>query len=64
MFGDHAARWVNYNQLLPHSRRFRNPFKSVVEIADRKLELLQQELPIFEISSTGSLPLEYEGDGA
>lgn len=61
MFGYHAARWVNYNQLLPTSRRFRNPFKSLVEIADRHLDKKQAELPIFEINA---LPLlGSEGDG-
>jgi hypothetical protein len=64
MFGYHAARWVNYNQLLPPAARFRSPFKSVVEIADRKLDVLQEELPLFEISSTLALPFDAEGDGA
>jgi hypothetical protein len=64
MFGYHAARWVNYNQLLPTQRRFRSPFKALVEIADRKIDMLQSELPLFEINSASSLPLEFEGDGA
>ena len=64
MFGYHAARWVNYNQLLPQSQRFRSPFKALVQVADWKLDQLQQELPFFKGSADESLPLEYEGDGA
>lgn len=65
MFGYHAARWVNYNQLLPQPRRFRNPFKSLVEIADRHIDKSQAELPIFEIGGAALLPLlGSEGDGA
>lgn len=64
MFGYHAARWVNYNQLLPPTRRFRSPFKSLVEIADRKIDTLQAELPLLEISDSLSLQLGSEGDGA
>lgn len=65
MFGYHAARWVNYNQLLPTPRRFRNPFKSLVEIADHKIEQSQLALPILEINSGGQLSLlGSEGDGA
>lgn len=63
MFGYHAARWVNYNQLLPSQRRFRSPFKSLVEIADRHIDKSQGELAIFEITG-GFLPLGSEGDGA
>jgi hypothetical protein len=64
MFGYHAARWVNYNQLLPSQRRFRSPFKSLVEIADRKIDTLQSELPLFEVDGNRLLPLGFEGDGA
>jgi len=64
MFGYHAARWVNYNQLLPNIQRFRSPFRSLVEIADRKLDQLQAELPIFAVNGTTQLPLGFEGDGA
>lgn len=64
MFGYHAARWVNYNQLLPNARRFRSPFRALVEIADRKVDSLQGELPIFEINGAPLLPLGFEGDGA
>lgn len=65
MFGYHAARWVNYNQLLPTSRRFRNPFKSLVEIADRHIDKSQNELPMFELSPLADLPLlGSSGDGA
>lgn len=63
VFGYHAARWVNYNQLLPTARRFRNPFKSLVEIADRKMDQSQAELPILELNNP-ALPLGFEGDGA
>lgn len=65
MFGYHAARWVNYNQLLPQSRRFRSPFKSLVEIADRQMDKAQGSLAIFEINTAGQLPLlGSEGDGS
>lgn len=65
MFGYHAARWVNYNQLLPQQRRFRSPFKSLVEIADRHTDKAQTELPIFELGQVATLPLlGSEGDGA
>jgi len=64
MFGYHAARWVNYNALLPHSRRFRSPFKALVEIADRKLDEKQMALPILEIGGLVLGPLlGSEGDG-
>lgn len=63
MFGYHAARWVNYNQLLPLGRRFRSPFKAVVEIADQKCDRMQERLPAFEVSQP-ALPLGFEGDGA
>jgi len=63
MFGYHAARWVNYNALLPHSRRFRSPFKALVEIADRKLDEKQMALPILEIGGLVLGPLlGSEGD--
>jgi len=64
MFGYHAARWVNYNQLLPQQRRFRSPFKSLVEIADRQCDKAQMQLPTFEISSERPALLGFEGDGA
>lgn len=64
MFGYHAARWVNYNQLLPPVRRFRSPFKALVEIADRKIDQSQAELPLMELNGTLALPLPSEGDGA
>lgn len=64
MFGYHAARWVNYNQLLPPSQRFRSPFRGLVEVADRKLEIAQGELPLFELTAEASLLLGSEGDGA
>ncbi len=36
MFGYHAGRWVNYNNLL--SRKFQNPFRDCVALARRKIE--------------------------
>lgn len=36
MFGYHASRWVNYNQLL--SERRPNPFRDAVKLARRKLD--------------------------
>tara|TARA_Y100000310_G_C20246537_1_gene607081 strand:+ start:285 stop:578 length:294 start_codon:yes stop_codon:yes gene_type:complete len=64
MFGYHAARWVNYNQLLPRVRRFRNPFKALVEIGARKVEKSQMELPSLEINKITLPLLGSEGDGA
>ena len=64
MFGYHAARWVNYNQLLPRQRRFRNPFKALVELGHRKVETSQGELPNFEINQITLPLLGAEGDGA
>ena len=64
MFGYHAARWVNYNTLLPPTQRFRSPFRALVEIADRRLDQMQAELPLFEVSGNLALPLGSEGDGA
>lgn len=65
MFGYHAARWVNYNQPLPAQRKFRSPFRSLVEIADRQCDKTQAELPIFELNVVPDLPLlGSEGDGA
>lgn len=64
MFGYHAARWVNYNQLLPSGTRFRSPFKSLVEMADKKIDESQQRLPLLEIAERPSLLLGSEGDGA
>jgi len=64
MFGYHAARWQNYNQLLPSTRRFRSPFRALVEIADQQTDKLQLALPIFELNGGGQLPLlGSEGDG-
>lgn len=65
MFGYHAARWVNYNQLLPQIRRFRSPFRSLVEIAARHVDQRQMEMAIFEVNPIQSMPLlGNEGDGA
>lgn len=49
MFGYHAARWVNYNQLLPRQRRFRNPFASLVKIGREYADGAQEELPVMEL---------------
>lgn len=35
MFGYHAARWINYNNLLDHKRP--NPFKDAVKLAREKI---------------------------
>lgn len=65
MFGYHAARWVNYNQLLPPKLRFRSPFKSLVETGARQVDKAQQELPMFDLDTITALPLlGSEGDGA
>jgi len=65
MFGYHAARWQNYNQLLPLTRRFRSPFRKLIEIADQQTEQSQLSLPIFELKGDGQLSLlGSEGDGA
>lgn len=64
MFGYHAARWVNYNQLLPRQRRFRNPFKALVEIGRHKIEKDQMALPLLEINQVSLPLLGSEGDGA
>jgi hypothetical protein len=56
MFGYHAARWVNYNQLLPRNHRLRNPFANLVkfgrDMADKKqgeLPTLQAQLPLLRL---------------
>jgi hypothetical protein len=64
MFGYHAARWVNYNQLLPQGRKFRSPFRALVEIADKKIDSSQSELPLLEVSALPLFLLGSEGDGA
>ena len=64
MFGYHAARWQNYNQLLPTQRRFRSPFKGLVELAARHVDDRQMELPALEIDQITLPLLGSEGDGA
>ena len=66
MFGYHAARWVNYNMLLPRSARFRSPFKGLVEHAASICDKRQLQLPTLEINAGADslLLLESEGDGA
>jgi len=39
MFGYHAARWVNYNKLLPNKRP--NPFAEAVVLARNKIDGFQ-----------------------
>ena len=38
MFGYHAARWVNYNRLLPGPERHGNPFRDAVALARSKVD--------------------------
>ena len=44
MFGYHAGRWVNYNNLL--KERDPNPFKDIVALARRKVDELDGQLKI------------------
>ena len=64
MFGYHAARWQNYNALLPRGLRFRSPFRALVSHAAKTVEDTQAALPLVEISGQGVLSLPSEGDGA
>ena len=70
MFGYHAARWVNYNQLLEQRQRFRSPFRTLVVHAAKQVEGRQLELPLLadeleRADGQVSLPLlGSEGDGA
>lgn len=57
MFGYHAARWVNYNQLLPGGRRFRNPFSALVHIGREHADGMDKKLPAFEFDQV-ALPLD------
>lgn len=43
MFGYHAARWINYNNLLPVKRP--NPFRECVALARTKTEAMEENLP-------------------
>ena len=43
MFGYHAARWVNYNQLLTKENRKNNPFISAVKLARSKIDSTTKE---------------------
>jgi len=36
MFGYHAGRWINYNNLLSQGERKSNPFAEAVKLARRK----------------------------
>ena len=47
MFGYHAARWVNYNHLLPKQEP--SPFKDAVHLARRKVD---------EAEGQAAMPLE------
>lgn len=40
MFGYHAGRWVNYNNLLPAGLRRPSPFRDAVQLARRKRDEL------------------------
>jgi hypothetical protein len=67
MFGYHAARWVNYNMLLPREARFRSPFAGLVQAAQLRVEQREGQMALLEISAStnGALPLlGSEGDGA
>jgi len=43
MFGYHAARWINYNNLL--SERYPNPFRECVILARRMIDSQEKTLP-------------------
>ena len=45
MFGYHAARWVNYNALLPRNQRLRNPFADLVKFGREQADRRNNELP-------------------
>jgi hypothetical protein len=45
MFGYHAARWVNYNALLPRSQRLRSPFKALVTLGREMVDQAQVSVP-------------------
>ena len=66
MFGYHAARWVNYNMLLPTHERLRSPFKILVQSARDRVEAIEQRRPLLEVDAQLSLPTQIgsEGDGA
>jgi len=38
MFGYHAAKWVQLNQLLDHDQRQGNPFADVVRLARERID--------------------------
>lgn len=48
MFGYHAGRWINYNNLLPPTDRKASPFKATVELARRKRDELDGQLVLFQ----------------
>ena len=48
MFGYHAARWVNYNSLLPKGIRLRSPFTQLVKFGRSEAERRQEQLPTLE----------------
>lgn len=41
MFGYHAGRWVNYNNLLPREDRRKSPFADAVKLARQKADELE-----------------------
>lgn len=38
MFGYHAARWVNFNRLLPGGEKLPSPFRDAVGLARDKID--------------------------
>jgi len=47
MFGYHAGRWVNYNNLLDN--KFGNPFKSSVDLARAQIDKLNGQTELEEV---------------
>jgi hypothetical protein len=46
MFGYHAGRWVNYNNLLPADAKLPSPFRCSVHLARQKRDELDGQLPL------------------
>lgn len=59
MFGYHAARWVNYNQLLPRERRMASPFRSLVLFGRTRADERQSLLPSID-RQLALLEIEHE----
>lgn len=64
MFGYHAARWVNYNSLLPRHRRLANPFREMVHWGRRVADEKQKRLPDLERQLALLAPPADEDDAA